>query len=535
LISLLIPTDWFDVLDSKNRPMMSDREILSNLQGIVADADKLPITETGNNAVGILTTENRKTWAKLRNELRTSNAKALAIVESALFIVCLDDSEPADLGELCGNFLCGGYRLEHGIQVGTCMNRWYDKLQIIVCSNGEAGVNFEHTGVDGHTVLRYAADIYTELVLLYAKSINPSTPSLFKAKLSPFAKGSKTPREADDVECEADTNPKKLPWRLTPNLKAGVRYAETRISDLICQNDSQALEFRGYGANFIKRHGFSPDAFVQMAFQAAYYSLYGRSESTYEPAMTKQFLHGRTEAIRTVTAQSAKFVETFCDEHASAADKMAALREACARHTTLTRECSSGLGQDRHLYAMNSLVRREVCRAEEAGEKPPPVPAIFTDPGYSTLGSSVLSTSNCGNPALRLFGFGPVHPEGYGIGYIIKDEGISVCMSSKHLQTRRLLKTLQAYLMETRAMLIQLWREANTRPEAFVDHSGVMRDARTGRRLSDAEVDGMEDSAIDDEDDGMGGFGYFDVVAPAQKDKRRRRPTIGKMIPIAEY
>lgn len=25
-------------------------------------------------------------------------------------------------------------------------------------------------------------------------------------------------------------------------------------------------------------------------------------------------------------------------------------------------------------------------------------PALFTDPGYSTLGESILSTSNCGNP-----------------------------------------------------------------------------------------------------------------------------------------
>jgi hypothetical protein len=37
-----------------------------------------------------------------------------------------------------------------------------------------------------------------------------------------------------------------------------------------------------------------------------------------------------------------------------------------------------------------------------------------------------MSTSNCGNPALRLFGFGPVAADGYGIGYIIKDDGISV-------------------------------------------------------------------------------------------------------------
>lgn len=29
------------------------------------------------------------------------------------------------------------------------------QLQIIVCADGSAGINFEHTGVDGHTVLRY--------------------------------------------------------------------------------------------------------------------------------------------------------------------------------------------------------------------------------------------------------------------------------------------------------------------------------------------------------------------------------------------
>ena len=64
-----------------------------------------------------------------------------------------------------------------------------------------------------------------------------------------------------------------------------------------------------------------------------------------------------------------------------------------------------------------------------AGRDRPPLPAIFTDNGWHVLGRSILSTSNCGNPALRLFGFGPVAADGYGIGYIIKDEGISVCVA----------------------------------------------------------------------------------------------------------
>jgi predicted naringenin-chalcone synthase len=76
-----------------------------------------------------------------------------------------------------------------------------------------------------------------------------------------------------------------------------------------------------------------------------------------------------------------------------------------------------------------------------------------------------------------------VTPEGQGIGYIIKDDGISVCASSKHLQTRRFLDNLQSYLYEIQRMLIQAWRQANDRSDSFVDHSGTVRDARTGKAI----------------------------------------------------
>jgi hypothetical protein len=47
----------------------------------------------------------------------------------------------------------------------SCFNRWYDKLQLIVCSNGKAMMNFEHTAVDGHTVLRMAGDVYADTLV----------------------------------------------------------------------------------------------------------------------------------------------------------------------------------------------------------------------------------------------------------------------------------------------------------------------------------------------------------------------------------
>jgi carnitine O-acetyltransferase len=238
------------------------------------------------------------------------------------------------------------------------------------------------------------------------QSINPSTPSLFKAKLSPQSSHYKSkPGETIEKDEGLELQPKKLTWQLTPELKTGIRFAETRISDLICQNDSQALEFKGYGKTFITRHGFSPDAFVQMAFQAAYYGLYGRVESTYEPAMTKAFLHGRTEAIRTVQPESVEFVKTFCSDGPSRDEKIKALRNACKRHSALTKECSQGQGQDRHMYAMYCLIRKAM--EESNGDEKIKMPEIFTDPAYNLLGTSVISTSNCGNPALRV---GPFRP-----------------------------------------------------------------------------------------------------------------------------
>jgi carnitine O-acetyltransferase len=116
--------------------------------------------------------------------------------------------------------------------------------------------------------------------MLLARSINPSAPTLFNAPLSPRAKSYK--RKGPNASLPSppqeriDTSPRKLEWRLSSaELRGGIRFAETRLSDLICQNDCQALEFKGFGKNFIVSHGFSPDAFVQMAFQAAYFGLYG--------------------------------------------------------------------------------------------------------------------------------------------------------------------------------------------------------------------------------------------------------------------
>lgn len=546
---------WFDMLDDASDLIMTEKDLALNLQVIVDDAEETPIQEAAKGALGVLSTENRKVWAGLRDVLtrdpNSNNAECLSIVDSALFILCIDYTEPQTDAELCGNMLCGTSEVVRGVQIGTCTNRWYDKLQIIVCKNGSAGINFEHTGVDGHTVLRMASDVYTDTILRFAKSINGQAPSL-------WASTSPDPAKRDpDSFGDVSTTPHKLEWDMYPELGTALRFAETRLADLIQQNEFQTLEFTAYGKNFITSMGFSPDAYIQMAFQAAYYGLYGRVENTYEPAMTKFFLHGRTEAIRSTTVESTSFVQSFWAEQA-AEIKIAALRKATVKHTALTKECAKALGQDRHLYALYCVWQRAVDDdgAEAAsitemssdGYSSPAgvgsgedvdsgagfahrdpkvsndrptlmdapeqrIPAIFADPGWEKINSTILSTSNCGNPSLRQFGFGPTSGDGFGIGYIIKDGSISICASSKHRQTKRFVAALESYLLEIRKLLRVTQRKPTASLASRVRELEEQRFKPTQTKARGRVIGGDScqsgnndiDDKLDSEDDALGG------------------------------
>jgi carnitine O-acetyltransferase len=587
---------WFDVLDDNSDHIMTEKDIALNLQVIIEDAQEVPIQEAAKGALGVLSTENRKVWSGLRDVLHreeySNNSDSLNIVDSALFILCLDYTEPQTGAELCMNMLCGSSKVERGVQVGTCTNRWYDKLQIIVCKNGSAGINFEHTGVDGHTVLRFASDVYTDTILRFARTINGNAPSLWASTSPDPAK--RDPDSFGDVQ----TTPHKLEWDMVPELSTALRFAETRLADLIQQNEFATLEFPHYGKNFMTSMGFSPDAFVQMAFQAAYYGLYGRVECVYEPAMTKMYYHGRTEAIRSVTEESVDFVKTFWGENPAAA-KVETLRKACQKHTENTKVCAKAQGPDRHLYALYCIWQRAIDEdgAEMASSdgydstrpsSPDPpekmnsvvgspgrnsviseggesysgsphavqhsMPALFADAGWDKLNTTVLSTSNCGNPSLRQFGFGPTSGDGFGIGYIVKDGSISICASSKHRQTSRYIDQLESYFLEIRKLLRQLKRrgtsadktmsrarEAEDRPKAARVKSRGRLILPEGKTQTPAE-----ESIAESDDDGLGGYGFFDagMLLSALKAKEDTQPTverdvvrrnIGRRLKLAEY
>lgn len=159
-------------------------------------------------------------------------------------------------------------------------------LQIIVCADGADA---------GHTVLRYipaASNAFSFIRShhhqVLTSSIKHSAPTLFHAFLSPHAKSFIPPKltaigvwPVFSQSFSYDASLSKLMWTLTPSIRGGIRYAEARLSDLICQHDCQALQFKGHGKNLSRVMGSAPirscrwlsrqhnsDSMVRMRFSA---------------------------------------------------------------------------------------------------------------------------------------------------------------------------------------------------------------------------------------------------------------------------
>ena len=194
-----------------------------------------------------------------------SNGTTLDIIDSALFVLVLDEFAPKDINEAAANCLHGTYNLTDskpdspGHQTGTCLNRWYDKLQLIVMSDGSAGVNFEHSAIDGHTALRFVSDIFADTVVQFAQSITSTiyaknhVPSLLNAVV----------RRGEDF----DFKPKRLDFEFPTSTLEDIHYAETLLGDQLLQSDTYVLEFKDYGKKFVTSNKVSTSerAFVYTA------------------------------------------------------------------------------------------------------------------------------------------------------------------------------------------------------------------------------------------------------------------------------
>lgn len=354
---------------------------------------------TAGPGIGALTAEERTHWGEVYAWLSAKNQATLKKVESAIVALCLDEAEPSTPTEWARTLI-------HG----DCQNRWFEKLNIIVCKNKYAGVNSEHSSLDGHNLLR----LVNFLVEDSRVSVEAAGPAWETA----------TPQ------------PEELTWKLDNRLLTAVDDACSNAEAMCESIELDAFIFKYFGKRAIVKHKMSPDAFAQMALQLAFYKHFGRQGPTYEPATTRAFLHGRTETIRSVTKEAVTFVKTMVDPAASEDAKVQTLLSACARHAQLGNESAAGKGCDRHMFGLRKMAADG------------PMPDIFTDPSFAASCNWVLSTSHCGSENLSGFAFFQVVPNGLGVGYMVNNDHMIFTTTSKWIGSRVFNNLLQESMLE---------------------------------------------------------------------------------------
>ncbi|KAL1022742.1 hypothetical protein UPYG_G00031740 [Umbra pygmaea] len=374
----------FDVVDC-NGNLVKPAEIQAHLKYILSDSSPAPA-----HPLGLLTSENRDTWARLREKLLAAgNGEELSVVDSALFCLCLDDETMKD-----------PIHISHNMLHGDGANRWYDKsFSIIMAKCGNSAINFEHSWGDGVAVLRFQNEVFKD------------------STENPLVHPGSQPAAVDSA-----STVRKLQFNLDAELKSGVSKAKDNFQAAVSKLRIDSMQFLKGGKEQLKKKKLSPDAIAQLAFQMGFLRQYGQTVATYESCSTAAFRHGRTETIRPATIHTQRCAQAFVQQPGKhSIDELLGMLGECSRyHGQLTKEAAMGQGFDRHLFAMKYL----------ATSKGQDLHSLYQDPAYTAINHNILSTSTLTSPAVNLGGFAPVVPDGFGVGYGVHDEWIGCNVSS---------------------------------------------------------------------------------------------------------
>ncbi|KAI8080925.1 acyltransferase ChoActase/COT/CPT [Thamnidium elegans] len=380
---VVIRKNKFYIVDTvHNGVQLSTKELQHQFERIIDQAGDIK-----GIPVGVLTSDNRDKWTDNRELLLAANPinkQILEKIETSSFVVCLDDLAPTTRDELCRASWHGDGR-----------NRYFDKpLQFIVYENGRAGFMGEHSCMDGTATCRlneYVCDgLARNLIKHGHNSIRSDLPQ-----------------------------PEPLVFVLNGQIEKAIQVAEKDFEQLIGNHEMTILAYQSFGKNTIKKFKCSPDGFVQMAIQLAYYKMFGTSRPTYESGQTRKFQRGRTETCRSVSDESVAFVKAMENPHLSDSEKIATFRAALKSQGQYMAAAVNGHGVDRHMFGLKNSLK--------AGEEKP---ALFTDPAFAYSSHWFLSTSQLSSEHFDGYGWGQVVNDGFGCAYMIKGNALQFNVAS---------------------------------------------------------------------------------------------------------
>uniref|UniRef100_A0A0K8TTA0 carnitine O-palmitoyltransferase n=1 Tax=Tabanus bromius TaxID=304241 RepID=A0A0K8TTA0_TABBR len=395
-------------------------------------AEPLP----GEEHLAALTAWNRTKWAEIRNNCfaRGANRTSLATVESAAFVVSLDE-EPYEFD------MNDPSKLDHFGRIllhGNGHNRWFDKsFTVCVGTNGRLGFNAEHTWGDAAIkahIWEYAI-MEEKLGQGYDENGNTKGTPEFQPPL-----------------------PTRLKWDLTPCLSQ-IEEADKDATQLLNDVELRIFVHNAYGKGFMKTCRTSPDAFLQMALQLAYYRDANKFSLTYEASMTRLYREGRTETVRPCTIESVAWVKSMHDPSKTNEERIELLNQACQRHQLGYQDAMCGKGIDRHLfclYVVSKYLEVESPFLNEVLSEPWRLSTSQTPHGQTTK-MDLKKHPNCISAG---GGFGPVADDGYGVSYIIAGEDliffhVSAKRSCPTTDAERFAKNIEKALADMRTLFLE--------------------------------------------------------------------------------
>ncbi|XP_041908093.1 carnitine O-acetyltransferase isoform X1 [Corvus kubaryi] len=378
-----------DVYNSDGSPLTAD-QLFIQLEKIWNTS-----LQTNKEPIGILTTNHRNSWAKAYNNLLKdkTNKESVRAIEKSICTVCLDAPMPRVSEDIYKSRVAaqmlhgGGSRLNSG-------NRWFDKtLQFIIAEDGSCGLVYEHAPSEGPPIVSLLDHVVE-----------------FTKKPEEVVKSSMVPLPM----------PKKLRFNITPEIKNDIEKAKQNLNIMVEDLDIKVMVFHQFGKGFPKSEKISPDAFIQLALQLAYFRMYGHACATYESASLRMFRLGRTDTIRSTSVDSLKFVQSMDSPDKSDQEKADLLRRATQAHREYTDMAIRGNAIDRHLLGLKLQAIEDLVS----------MPELFMDTAYAVAMHFNLSTSQVPAKTDCVMCFGPVVPDGYGVCYNPMEEHINFAVSA---------------------------------------------------------------------------------------------------------
>ncbi|XP_034025660.1 carnitine O-acetyltransferase-like isoform X2 [Thalassophryne amazonica] len=410
--------NWFFVLHVYN----SDGSLLT-VDQIYTQLEKIwnSSLQTNKEPIGILTSHHRNTWGKAYNNLikDKTNKDSVRAIQKSIFMVCLDAPMPRVSDELYQSQVVaqilhgGGARLNSG-------NRWFDKtLQFIIGEDGTCGLVYEHAPAEGPPIV-----FLIDYVVKYMQKTE-----IVRSPMVPLSM------------------PPKLRFNITPEIKKDIENAKQNMTIMVHDLDVKVLMFSHFGKNVPKQHNLSPDAFVQMAFQLAYFRMNNMCCSTYETASLRIFKYGRTDGIRVTTMDSVRFVQAMGDSAKQNSEKVALLQKAVQTHKEKAYKAIHGQAIDRHLLGLKMQSIVDLTS----------MPEIFMDTSYAVAQHYNLYTSQVGSKTDCVMCLGPLVPDGYGVCYNPMDEHINIAItafnSCEETNAAQFAQSVEDALLDMRALL----------------------------------------------------------------------------------